>query len=149
MKARLGESKAQTTLSLTIGVLQSIDNLQAAAFTQKDISFIQKIASSDEQYTNLEEAAVREGYECLEDIANRLNVAERFIFELRQISRVRDKLAVLEFWHAYHDEGARLKVRCAALAHSGLTFSLQKHGTSCVLRGCAECMCAAAARIST
>jgi hypothetical protein len=86
-----------------------VRGLQASVFKQKDIDFFHKIAESEEQYASMEEAAAAHGG--LHDIAERLGVAERFLHELWQVPRLREKLAVLAFWHSYHDECTQAQVR--------------------------------------
>ena len=60
--------------------------LHASLFKQKDIEFLSKLCETDDQYNAMEEAAV--AYGDLEEIAPRLGVAERFLFELWQVRTV-------------------------------------------------------------
>jgi hypothetical protein len=90
--------------------VQGVRDVDVARFKQKDVDFIAKLTENIEvMYTTMEEAAVQHGG--LDDVAPRLGVAERFLYELWQVPRLHEKLAVLEFWHSYADECGQVQVR--------------------------------------
>lgn len=74
------------------------------------MAFFRKVAEADELFAAMEEAAAQLGG--LVALSDRLGVAERFIQLLWGVPRVREKLAVLDFWLAFHDEAAYTQVRC-------------------------------------
>lgn len=99
-----------------------MDSVAAGTFKQNDVAFIAKVADADDQYACLEEAAVP--YGGLDEIADRLSVAETFMHRLWRVPRFREKLAVLRFWHAYHDDWSHAKVRPPA-PHNFLLLTRQ------------------------
>ena len=121
--------------------------MNAAVFKQKDIEFFHKVTETDDQYTSMEEAAAAHGG--LHEVAARLGVAERFLYELWQVPRLREKLTVLEFWHSYYDECSQAQVRQRAAAvprvfsvkHRGRTAHDSGGVVSCTHLRCINCVC--------
>jgi hypothetical protein len=109
----LKRSKAPRNIRIG-SVLQGIDMLDASRFKQNEVDFIRKISESEDQYACMEEAALPHGG--LEEIAERLAVAETFMYRLWGVPRFREKLAVLQFWHSYHDDWSYTKVCTAPLS---------------------------------
>jgi hypothetical protein len=94
-------------------MLQGVDTLNASLFKQNEVDFIRKISEAEDQYACMEEAALAHGG--LEEISERLAVAETFMYSLWGVPRFREKLAVLQFWHSYHDDWSYTKVCALAL----------------------------------
>ena len=87
---------------------QAVTAMNAAVFKHNDVAFFRKVADNEDALANLEEAAVP--YGGLAALVGRLGVAEMFVQQLFGVPRVREKLAVLDFWLAFHDEATRTQV---------------------------------------
>lgn len=96
----------------TRGFLQAVTDMNANVFRHNDVAFFQRVTDNEDALANLEEAAIP--YGGLAALAGRLGVAEMFLQQLFGVPRIREKLAVLEFWLAFHDEAMSTQVRTLA-----------------------------------